>query len=219
MSLWVTIMNKIEIFRPYFESCSDYVLLKTLNNVEFVKDIFANIDNENDRKKCLYVGMAYKKWIDLTDVGMRSLLTMIKYDILEEENKYSFHIHTTLPEIENDVFIEVDIFENSYIDNNKVTSLSVKSFNSVYSDTVSLYNDQFSYLSGFFSLIANEYIEREAVELESDFEDLDCYSIKYYFKDNNTIVNIKLNIDRLDKVRDQWYHFLKLNNISIINEE
>lgn len=212
-------MHKIEIFRPYFESCSNYVLLRTLNNVEFVKDIFANIVNEDDRKKCLYVGIAYKKWIDLTDSGMRSLLTMIKYDVNEEENKYSFHIHTTLPEIENDVFMEVDIFENSYIDSNKITNLSVKSFNCLYEDTVSLYNDQFSYLSGFFSLIANEYIEREAIEIESNFKDLDSYSIKYYFKENNSIVNIKLNIDRLDKVRDQWYHFLKLNNISIINEE
>jgi len=208
-------MQKIEAVLPYLIKNPAYHLDRSCENLNTLKDRILELNEYRNGNVVFNIAAtAIGKW-SLFFHHLYHGIIDFQYNVISD-TEYEFHYLTNLPEIENERFFSVNLQVGEIEGYNKLKLFSHSS-STVFLDWCNqLYNDSFTYFLYIPVWILGMIHETDAVEIYSKLETKETIFRYYNVKDKNYI-ELTLNIENLDLVRDRWYSFI-IDNGFIIKE-
>lgn len=198
-------MAKIEVILPFFAIEPDLHLNRSLTNLNLIKDTLLELLDIDDKNELFnMIATVFARW---TNAFAQIYHSVVTFDYKQTEDEFRFNIATNLPEIANEIYLTVSLKMGEVKDYNNVRLFSVSHQDTVASHCNALYDDSFTYFTFPISWMIKFIIARKSFELKKEMND-DVVFFQYYLPEHKASIEIKLDVDRLDLVRDRWYDFL-----------
>lgn len=206
-----------EVLLSYLELEKNISFHRTLTNLEYIKESLLEIYEEDKTNTLLNaIPTVIVNWTKEFNELYHSLITFNYY---KHENELRFDFSTNLPEIHNETYFSImlrKLDENN--DYSNIVSLSASTTKTLLKHFNGLYNDSFFYFTLPIKWIIEFLLNRHVVELSKEIDN-EKINFIYYVPDDKTYIEIYMDIDRLDVVRDRWYNFLSKDDRFTIAED
>lgn len=198
-------MSKAEVIVPYFALEPDFHLNRSLTNLYFIKDSLLELIEIDDKNELFnMVSTVFAKW---TSSFAQIYHSVVTFHYQQTDNEMRFDFSTNLPEIVNEIYLTTTLKMGEIKDYNNVKLFSVSHDDMVFKFCDTLYNDSFNYFTFPISWMVRFIIGRSSIEIKRELNDKGVF-FQYYLPKDKATIEIKFDLDKLDLVRDRWYHFL-----------
>lgn len=206
-------MHKIESVIPYLLKEPEYHLDRSCENLNTLIDRILEL-NEIRKGNTIFniAATAVSRWSIFFHPFYHGLLDF-QYNVTSI-NEFEFHYVTNLPEIENERFFSMNLSVGEVEGYSKLKLFSHSDVSVLADWCGQLYDDSFCYFLYIPIWIVGMIHDSDSIEIYSKLEVNETIFRFYNVKDKNYI-ELKIDIAKLDLVRDRWYQFILENGFMI----
>lgn len=199
-------MSKIEVIAPYLNGDMDRHLKRSLTNLLVIKDRINDLlDISEDNTAFNDVVNIISTWAEVYD---HSLQGIIGFSFIEKSSdEIEFYFSTNLPDIINEQYLTINVKHGDIEEYKNLRLFSCTNQSNFSKYTKNLYIDNFVIFPYILYWLTNRIIKRKSIEIEKTIT-FDGIYIKYYQPTDKNLIEINLDNNKLDLVRDRWYQFL-----------
>ena len=199
-------MNKREIFLPYMILEPEFHLKRSLENLREIKETFIKIIDENNGENELLniISGVVANWANTFVPFYHSLFSV---DYRAEENSVLYNISTNLPDVKNEIYLTAKITMAEREELKNLRLFSVSHSDSINAFSKHLYDDNFIVYALPLEWMIKFIIARKSIEMHKEMSS-DKIEYHYYLPEDKASIEVCLDINKLDLVRDRWYYLL-----------